>query len=111
MLLREVQDPRLAGITVSAVEVSRDLAHARVYVTFLGTDDKAVETGLQGLEHAAGFLRSLLAKRLKIRTVPDLHFIHDISIIRGARLSALIDEAVDRDRRDTPGSFTHEEAD
>jgi ribosome-binding factor A len=95
MLQREVKDPRLGLVTVSSVDVSRDLAHAKVYVTFL--DEEAAQPALKALARAAGFLRSGLARRLKLRTVPELRFVLDSSIVRGERLRALIEDAVAHD--------------
>ncbi len=92
MLQREVKDPRLRGVTVSGVEVSRDLAHAKIYVSCL--DDKVEKEILKALEHASGFLRSGLARRIKIRSMPRLHYYYDKSLATGERLSSLIDQAV-----------------
>ena len=99
MLRREVSDPRLATVTVAAVRVSRDLSHAKVYVTFLEPDQDQVMSGMQALKHAAGYLRSGLAKRIKIRAVPDLRFIHDTSVSHGLQLTELIEKAVEEDRQ------------
>ena len=90
ILRREMHDPRVAGVTFTSVEVTADLEHAKVWFTaFRGTPDEA----LQGLSRAAGFLRSELAGRMKLRTVPKLTFKYDASIERGAHLSELIDKA------------------
>jgi len=89
----EVRDPRVRLVTITAVELSRDQSHAKVFFTVLGSEAEAKET-LEGLQRAAGFLRTSLAHRLSTRTVPDLHFAYDASIERGVRLSRLIDEAV-----------------
>ena len=110
MLQREVRDPRLAAVTVAAVKVSRDLSHAKIYVTFLDLDEAQVVSGMQALSRAAGFLRSGLARRIKMRAVPELRFIHDTSISHGLHLSELIDEAVQQDRR-RQGSVADEEDD
>jgi len=93
----EVRDPRVGSVTVSEVRVTRDLAHARVLVTQLGAEREASLEMVEALNHAAGFLRTQLARRLRLRTVPALHFEHDDSFDRGARLSRLIDEAVSED--------------
>lgn len=90
----ELRDPRLGMISVIDAKVSRDLSHADVYVTVLGAE---VEPALAALNHASGFLRSLLAKNLNLRTTPRLRFLYDESIEKGRKLSALIDEAVARD--------------
>lgn len=93
-LLRvELKDPRVGLITLTGVEVSPDLAHAKVFFTTLG-DDQSLEGTLIGLGHAAGFLRTQLARRLRLRVTPELHFHYDASIERGVRLSQLIDAAV-----------------
>jgi len=93
----EVRDPRVGLVTVTEVEVSRDLSHAKVYVTSLAGAGQAAHS-IQALQHAAGFLRTRLAQGLKARTVPELHFVYDESVERGIKLSRLIDQAVE----DTP---------
>ncbi len=99
LIQREIKDPRLALVTITAVEVSRDLSHAKVFVTVLGQSDDAdpVEKNLQILKDAAGFLRMHLGKSMKLRSVPQLHFHYDASIRRGVELSALIERAVAED--------------
>jgi ribosome-binding factor A len=92
----EVKDPRVSLVTVSSVEVSRDLSHAKVYVTSLAPD-RDPESTVEALQHAAGFLRSQLAHTVKLRTVPQLQFVYDSAIERGIRLSHLIDQAVQED--------------
>ena len=90
LLQFEVKDPRIGMVTITEVEVSGDMAHAKIYYSA-----HAASTELQkGLEKSAGFLRSQLGKRMLLRTVPQLHFIYDASIDRGMRLSRLIDEAL-----------------
>jgi ribosome-binding factor A len=98
----ELKDPRVGMITITDVEVTSDHEHAKVFFTRLGdfanasnpanVADNAAVT--QALEHAAGFLRSELAHRMRLRIVPQLHFEYDVSVERGVRLSNLIDEAV-----------------
>lgn len=92
----EVKDPRVGLITLTDVEVSQDYAHAKVFFTSLGAAEQAPEA-VAGLRHAAGFLRAQLAHRLKLRVMPQLHFIYDTSVEEGMRLSHLIDEAVAED--------------
>ena len=100
LLQFEVKDPRVGMVTVTEVEVTGDMAHAKIYYSA-----KADTAELQaGLEKAAGFLRGQLAKRMLLRTVPQLHFIYDASIDRGMRLSRLIDEAL------APGNLIEEKA-
>lgn len=90
----EVKDPRVQMVTITGVEVTKDYSHAKVFYTTL----KGANDGLQqGLERAAGFLRSKLAASMKLRIMPQLHFVYDGSIERGAHLSQLIDKAVASD--------------
>lgn len=89
----ELGDPRLGMVSISAVEVSRDLSHAKVFVSTLGKAEDA-EASLRVLQGAAAYLRRLLGQRMMLRSVPQLHFERDQSIEQGARLSALIDSAV-----------------
>jgi len=94
----ELKDPRVGMITITDVEVTSDHAHATVYFTLLGEGSR-IEEAAQGLQHAAGYLRSQLARRLTARTVPQLQFKYDPSVERGARLSQLIDAAVAQDAK------------
>ena len=95
---REVKDPRVGLITITAVEVSRDLTHASVFFTpFAGVGDAAA--ALEALRHAAGFLRHQIRKQMRLRVAPELVFQVDESIERAARLSALIHDAVESDRQ------------
>lgn len=89
----ELKDPRIDLVTITDVEVTQDNAHAKVFFTALG-ETAQQEAATRALDHAAGFLRSNLAKRIKLRTVPQLHFHYDVSVERGMRLSKLIDDAV-----------------
>ncbi|NNG13467.1 MAG: 30S ribosome-binding factor RbfA [Halobacteria archaeon] len=89
----EIKDPRLGMVSISAVTVSRDLAHAKVYVSVLG-DEAAVTASLRVLNNAAGFLRRRLGQQMRIRAVPRLRFYFDQSIEEGARMDALIDAAL-----------------
>jgi ribosome-binding factor A len=89
----EVRDPRVGLVTFTGVELSRDGSHAKVFFTVLGSPSDA-ESAREGLQRAAGFLRTQLAHRLTTRSVPELHFEYDESVERGMRLSKLIDEAV-----------------
>ena len=89
----ELRDPRVGLVTFTGVELSRDQSHAKVFFTVLGAPSDS-QDALEGLQRAAGFLRSELARRLTTRKVPELHFAYDESVERGIRLSQLIDEAV-----------------
>src|SRR5436305_13263740 len=93
ILRNELKDPRVGMITLTGVEVSPDVAHARVFFTTLGDADALAATEA-GLARGAGFLRTALGRRLKIHNIPELHFEYAASIERGMRLSKLIDDAV-----------------
>ena len=93
LIQRELNDPRVQWVTVSAVKVARDFAHAKVYVTVLNESER-LAPALAALEHAAGFLRHELGRRMRMRVIPQLHFVYDESVERGTRLSKLIDDAV-----------------
>ena len=99
----ELKDPRVGLITLTDVDVSQDHAHARVFFTVLGDAAQAQAVG-EALQHASGFLRSQLARRMRLRTVPQLQFKYDTSVARGARLSRLIDEAVASDSKRGSGA-------
>jgi ribosome-binding factor A len=88
----EVRDPRVGMITVTSVDVSPDMSHAKVFFTVL--EKEKLQDTLQGLRRAAGFLRSQLAQRIKMYTTPELRFEYDESVERGDRLSRLIDQAL-----------------
>jgi ribosome-binding factor A len=96
VLWREIKDPRVKGVTITAVEVSPDLEHAKVWFTVLAGDRQAVA---KGLASSVGFLRRELAHRMRLRMVPSLTFQYDESVERGAHLSRLIDQAVEEDKR------------
>ena len=98
LLRDEVKDPRVGRVTITAVEVSADLSHAKIFVTHLAGREHA-EAAMQALQHTAGFLRTELSHRMQLYTVPQLHFAYDDSIETGMRLSQLIDEAVAADRK------------
>ncbi len=99
-LLRfQVKDPRVGMVTITGVDVSADLSHATVLFTTLGGGAHADDV-LSGLTRAAGHLRTELSQRLRLYSVPQLHFKYDDSIESGMRLSNLIDEAVASDRKD-----------
>jgi ribosome-binding factor A len=89
----EIKDPRLGMVSISGVEVSSDLAHAKVFISVLG-DDAAVTASVRVLNNAAGFLRRRLGARMRLRIVPRLQFFHDRSLAEGARMDALISAAL-----------------
>lgn len=98
LLQFEVKDPRVGMVTITEVEVSGDMSHAKIYYSAAeGTKELQ-----KGLEKSSGFLRTQLSKRLLLRTVPQLHFVYDASIDRGMKLSKLIDEALAPDAPTKP---------
>jgi ribosome-binding factor A len=91
LIAREMRDPRVGMLTITSVDVSPDLSHAKVFFTLL--DKKQLEDTVRGLKRSAGFLRSQLAKRIKLYTTPELRFEYDESVERGDHLSRLIYQA------------------
>jgi len=89
-LIRDLKDPRVGMVTVNAVEVTPDYAHAKVYFSLLVGNPEQTQ---EALNEAAGFLRNGLFKRLQIHTVPSLHFHFDRTTERAAEMSALISKA------------------
>ena len=86
----------MQGVTLTAVQVSSDLEHAKIWFTLLSGD---AEQTTRGLQRATGFLRRELARRMRLRMVPTLDFHYDESVERGSRLTHLIEEAVAEDQR------------
>ena len=98
ILQREVKDPRIGMVTVSDVEVSRDLAYAKIFVTFLfDNDQEAIIQGMKGLEKASPYIRSLVGKAMRLRIVPELRFIYDESLVEGMRMSNLVSNVIRED--------------
>jgi len=91
LLQRELRDPRVGMLTITGVDVSPDFSHAKILFTLL--EKEKLEDTLAGLRRSAGFLRSQLARRIKLYTTPELRFEYDESVERGDRLSRLIDQA------------------
>ncbi|QLB21414.1 ribosome-binding factor A [Vespertiliibacter pulmonis] len=98
ILQREVKDPRIGMVTVSDVEISRDLAYAKIFVTFLfDNDQETVTRGLEGLTKASPYIRSLLGKAMRLRIVPELQFVYDYSLVEGMRMANLVTQTVRSD--------------
>ncbi len=92
LLQREVRDPRVGMVTITSVDVSPDLSHAKVFFTILDSGKK--DETAKGLQRAASFLRSQLSRRMSMYTTPELRFVYDESVERGDRLSRLIDSVI-----------------
>jgi len=97
LLQHEIKDPRAKNITITAVEVTRDYSHAKVFYSILGGPEE-IFLAQNGLENAKGFLRSQLSSRMQLRITPELNFVYDESVERGVRLSKLIDDAITQDK-------------
>lgn len=98
ILQREVKDPRVGMVTVSDVEVSRDLAYAKIFVTFLfDNDPEAIKQGMKGLEKASPYIRTLVGKVMRLRIVPELRFVYDESLVEGMRMSNLVSNVIKND--------------
>jgi ribosome-binding factor A len=98
VIAQEVRDPRIGLVNINAVTVTRDMAYAKVFVTFVGaqTEEESLAAA-SVLNKASGFLRGFIAKELIMRSVPKLQFIYDKTAIRGQELSYLIERAVRED--------------
>lgn len=99
ILQREIKDPRLSMVTVSAVEVTRDLAYAKIFVTFFDDNETAIKESVAVLNDAAGYIRSLLAKTLRARIMPNLRFVYDKSLAEGVRMTSVVDQVIREDER------------
>ena len=98
ILQREIKDPRLGFVTVSAVEVSRDVSYAKIVVPVLNTsDDDKTKQSVQILNDATGYIRSILGKRIRARIMPELRFVVDASLLEGMRISNLVDSVIRED--------------
>ena len=105
LLQSELRDPRIGMVSVNAVEVSRDLAHAKVFVTFMECDSEPAAADRLGvLDGAAGFLRTQISRDARMRTVPRLRFVYDASVVRGRSVSDLIDRALADDAKRHPAA-------
>jgi ribosome-binding factor A len=99
LIQQEIRDPRVGMVSITGVTVSRDLGHAKVYCTVLGSDtSEDAGASMEALNKAAGFLRSQLSRDSSMRSVPQLRFYFDSSVGRGRHLEDLIRRAADADR-------------
>ena len=118
ILQREVKDPRIGMVTVSDVEVSGDLQHAKVFVTFLNyagqneelSEAERIATGLKGLTEASGYIRILLGKAMQLRVVPELRFAYDRTLVEGMRISNLVSNTIREDEQRMHAEGQNEEA-
>ena len=98
-VIRKMKDPRVAFVTVTDAEVSRDLRHVKIFLSVLGDDDKK-RAAMEGLERATGYIRSEIGQRIRLRHTPEIIFRWDESLERGARISQLLREL----KEETPDS-------
>ena len=108
LIRSEIRDPRVQQVSLTAVEVTPDYAHAKVFYTALVAESER-DALAQGLKRASGFLRHELSRLLMLRTVPELHFVYDTSVERGISLSSLIDSAVARTADDAKDAAADEQ--
>ena len=98
ILQQEVKDPRIGMVTISGVDITRDLAYAKVFVTFLTIGEQTNDESLEGLNAAAGYIRRLLGKAMRLRIVPEVRFCFDETLTEGLRISEMVSSAVKVDK-------------
>jgi ribosome-binding factor A len=106
----EVEDPRLAYVTVTDAKLTADLRTAKVYVSVVGTEEE-VKGSLAALRHASGFIRHQLGAVLRIRHIPELHFVYDDADLRAARIEELLSEEAAKTRETEQSSLDQEAPD
>ncbi|HGF7520585.1 TPA: 30S ribosome-binding factor RbfA [Vibrio cholerae] len=99
ILQREVRDSRLGMVTISDVEVSRDLAYAKVFVTFLCIGEQTPESCLAALREHEVQIRMMLGKQIRLRLTPEIRFYYDNTLVEGMRMSNLVTEVINSDNR------------
>ena len=111
ILQQEVKDPRIGMVTISGVDITRDLAYAKVFVTFLTIGDQTNDESLEGLNAASGYIRRLLGKAMRLRIVPEVRFCFDETLTEGLRISELVSGAVKVDKEKLEKTDRSEEED
>src|SRR5215213_8960152 len=91
MLHRDLKDPRLGFVTITGAEITRDLRYAKVYVSVMGSDEEK-QHALDALKRASGFIRGEFTRRAHLRVAPEIDFLGDVSLARGARIFELLKE-------------------
>ena len=99
LIQQEIKDPEVGFVSLSDVEVTRDLSHAKVFITVF--EPEKAEESLKALTRASTFLRSRLSQELRLRHVPELHFVHDDSVEQGSHIDELIAKALTADKHGT----------
>ncbi|HBT78031.1 MAG TPA: 30S ribosome-binding factor RbfA [Planctomycetaceae bacterium] len=100
-ILTDIQDPRVRDVTLTRVEVSPDMRHAKVYVSVMGDETKQ-NLCLRGLQSAAGFLQSKIAKRIDTRYTPQVHFVLDQGVKHSLLISKMLDEVLPKEGAEEP---------
>lgn len=98
ILHKEIKDPRIGFVSITDVEVSKDLRHVKIYVSIMGTEEEKEQT-MEGLEKATGFIRSEIGKRIRLRYTPEIVFKRDDSLERGARIFELLNQVKAQDEK------------
>ncbi|CAH0526772.1 30S ribosome-binding factor RbfA [Vibrio hippocampi] len=111
ILQREVRDSRLGMVTISDVEVSRDLAYAKVFVTFLCVGEQTPESSIAALREHETHIRMMLGKRIRLRLTPEVRFQYDNTLVEGMRMSNLVSEVLSEDKRKQQESGREDELD
>ena len=106
----QVKDPRIGFLTVTGVEVTNDLAHAKIFISVLGSSEERTQT-MQVLERVKGFVRTEVAKRIRMRVTPELHFKLDESMDYSARIGQVLQEIATREGKDAPRTEEREDGD
>jgi ribosome-binding factor A len=104
IIARKLKDPRVGFVTLTGVKVSADLSYANVYVSVMGSQQE-IDNTLAGLEGAKSFIRSELARRLRVKHTPELRFHHDDSLAKGARIDSLLKHL--KEDKDDPSAPEH----
>ncbi|MFH0257320.1 30S ribosome-binding factor RbfA [Vibrio rumoiensis] len=99
ILQRDVRDSRIGMVTISDVEVSRDLAYAKVFVTFFCVGEQTPESSLAALKEHEVAVRMALGKRIRLRLTPEVRFTYDNTLVEGMRMSNLVSEVVSKDNK------------
>ena len=107
LIQQEIKDPGVGFVSLSDVEVTRDLSHAKVYITVF--EPEKAKDSLKALRRAAAFLRKRLGQELRLRHVPELHFIHDDSVEQGSHIDQLIAKALHSDKDGNEGTLADAE--
>jgi len=109
ILRTDIRDPRVGMPNINAVHVPNDLSSAKVFVTFIGIEEQdRIDEAVEVLNEASGYIRTLVAKEIKMRVIPRIFFVYDKVAVEGQKLSNLIDKAVASDHKETASDANDE---